>query len=190
MNIVALLNFESGSAMYFDVAGPFDLTRHGSKNLVTDQSFKDLIAELEARSDSLVEAIGCYVFALRASKGYRPWYVGQACKQPIIREALNLSNREKYNKIISEHRGMPTIFFVSMYTPNGKLKKPSKAMGGLGSLDFLERWLIATCLNKNSALANNKETKFLRKIHVVGVFNATKGESHSASKELRRAIWR
>jgi len=174
--------------MYFDVAGPFDLTRHGSKNLITDQSFKDLVAELNAREDGLADAVGCYVFALRAGRGYKPWYVGQACKCPIVREALNTSNREKYNKIISEQKGTPTLFFVCMYTPNGKLRKPSTA-GGLAPLDFLERWFIATCIYKNSDLINNKETWFLRNIHVVGVFNARQGESHTASRKLCRAIW-
>jgi len=32
--------------MNFDVAGPFKLTRHGTKKLITDQSLTDLKAQL------------------------------------------------------------------------------------------------------------------------------------------------
>jgi hypothetical protein len=176
--------------MQFDVSGPYDLTRHGQKCLITDQSLKDLLFELKQEGDGLDEAVGCYVFALRAGKGYTPWYVGQACRQSLVREALNTSNREKYNKVIGELKGTPTIFLIPMYTPNGKLRKPSKAAGGLNTLDFLERWLIATCIDKNPELVNNKQTKFLRNIHVVGVFSAEQGESHLSSQELCRAIGR
>jgi hypothetical protein len=175
--------------MKFDVAGPFDLTRHGSKRLITDQSLKDLKSQIEDFREGLSEAVGCYVFALRAGKGYTPWYVGQACKASILKEAMNSSNREKYNKVASENKGTPTIFFIQMQTPGGKLRKRKKADGGLMALDFLERWLISVCITKNPDLVNNKETRFLRGIHVVGILNAKKGEAHAASQRLKKALW-
>jgi hypothetical protein len=137
-----------------------------------------------------ISAVGCYVFALRAAKGYTPWYVGQACKRPIIREALNSSNREKYNKILGEHSGTPLLFLIPMHTPNRRLRRPRKASGRLKALDFLERWLIATCIERNSKLANNRETRFLRKIHVVGIFNAKQGEAHAAARALSKTLYK
>ena len=79
--------------MNFDVAGPFKLHRHGLKRLITKQAIKQLKLELEKWERGLSEACGCYVFAIRAGRGYTPYYVGQACKSSILLEAMNASNR-------------------------------------------------------------------------------------------------
>ena len=175
--------------MHFDVAGPFDLTRHGSKKIITDVSIRILKPQLESWEVGLSDACGCYVFAVRAGKGYSPYYVGQACKRSILMEALNPSNREKYNKVLGDRTGTPVLFFVALRTPTGKFRKKSQVSGGLAHVDFLERWLIATSIEKNHRLINNKETQFLRKLHVAGIFNARKGESTQASQDLRKTLW-
>jgi hypothetical protein len=175
--------------MLFEVAGPFDLTRHGSKNFITDETLKNLKLRLEDWAEGLSGACGCYVFAVRAGKGYTPYYIGQACKSSIAAESLNPSNREKYNKVLSESKGTPVLFTLPLRTPTGKFRKRSQVNGGLAELDFLEGWLIANAIEKNAALINNKRTKFLRQIHVAGFFNAKKGESTSASQQLRKTIW-
>jgi hypothetical protein len=66
--------------MRFDIAGPFSLTRQGPTGLVIFDSLKDLKEEAEKWEVGLSSACGCYVFAVRAGKGYTPHYVGQACK--------------------------------------------------------------------------------------------------------------
>jgi hypothetical protein len=176
--------------VYFEVAGPFDLTRHGSKKIITDSTLKDIKPKLEHWKVGLSEACGCYVFAVRAGKGYTPHYVGQACKSSITMEALNPSNREKYNKVLSESKGTPVLFLIPLQTPTGKFRKKSQVNRGLAALDFLEDWLIAHAIEKNPALINNKQTKFLRQIHVAGFFNAKKGESTYASQQLSKTLWR
>ncbi len=176
--------------MNFDVAGPFEIARHGTKQIITEDSLRHLIEELEDWEEGLSEACGCYVFAVRAGKGYTPYYVGQGCKSSILREALNPSNREKYNKVLGETKGTPVIFMLPMRTPAGKFRKRKQVDGGLAELDFLERWLIAEAIDKNPDLINNKETWFLRNIHVVGLFNPTKGEATAASRELCKTLYR
>jgi len=86
----------------FDVAGPFKLTRHGQKKLITKQSTADLRPQLENWASGLFGASGCYVFAIHEGRGYTPYYVGQACKRSMLLEALNPSNTEKYNSVCSE----------------------------------------------------------------------------------------
>jgi hypothetical protein len=176
--------------VYFQIAGPFELTRHGSKKIITDGTLKDIKPQLEDWKEGLSEACGCYVFAVRAGKGYTPYYVGQACKRSIMIEALNPSNREKYNKALSESNGTPVLFLIPLQTPTGKFRKKSQVSGGLAALDFLENWLIANAIEKNPALINNKQTRFLRQIHVAGFYNAKKGESTYASQQLSKTIWR
>jgi hypothetical protein len=175
--------------MQFDVAGPFELSRHGAKQIITKNSLKELKPELDAWEEGLSDACGCYVFVLRAGKGFTPYYVGQACKRAIVEEALNPSNREKYNEVLGEGQGTPMLFLIPLRTPTGKFRKKKQADGKLSAVEFLERYLIATAIEKNPNLINNKETRFLRKIHVVGVFNAKKGEGTSASQMLNKALW-
>jgi hypothetical protein len=173
--------------MRFDVAGPFELRRYGKKKIITNESMTALKPQLENWSPGLSKACGCYIFAIRAGKGYTPYYVGQACKRSLLLEALNPSNIQKFNTACSESKGMPVVFFLPMRTPTGRYRKKG---GGRGSLGFLEQWLIAAAIEKNrNGLINTRETHFLRKITVVGIFNAKRGEATSASRKLRKALW-
>jgi len=172
----------------FGVVGPITLSRHGKKRLITKDSLDDLANKLESIETGLSKACGCYVFAKKAGKGLVPWYVGQACKRPLGDEALNPSNREKYNKVL-DLKGSPVMFFLPLRTPSGKLRKRPKGVGRLSALNFLERWLIAAALERNPKLTNNKETRFLRSIHVTGVLNARKGGATKDSRALCLTLW-
>jgi hypothetical protein len=182
------------STMRFDVAGPFLLSRHGFKGLITEESLKDLKEAAEAWETGLSSACGCYVFAMRAGKGYTPYYVGQSSKKAIIAEALNTINQMIYNKVLgSVSKGKPVIYLIPMKTPGGRFRKPNKSESKkrtFPSVDFLEEWLIAQALQKNPSLRNNMKTKFVRQLHVVGLFNPQPGEATKASTELKKAIWK
>lgn len=148
-----------GWSMLFDVAGPFKLERYGKskKKILTDDTAYDLKERLEDWKSGLSEACGCYVFAVRASKGLIPYYIGQACKRSLLKEAMNPSNIGKYNKVLSNRDGgTPIIYFLPLVTPAGRFRKRKTTNGGLPALDFLERWLIAAALEKNPHLVNNK----------------------------------
>ena len=173
--------------MEFYVAGPFEISRHGKKRNITKESVADLKAKMEAWEEGLSESCGCYVFARKTGGGTLPWYVGQACRRSMLGESLNSENRGKYNEVLDE-KGTPLLFAIPALTPGGKFRKRPKA-GGLDSLDFLERWLIAAALERNHNLINNKETRFLRQLHVVGIMNPTQGESTAASQELSSVLF-
>ena len=177
--------------MDFDVAGPFELKRHTHNRIVTKRSAAALREEAEDWEPGLSNACGCYEFALQAGRGAIPFYVGQACKRSLVKEAMNPANLGKYNEILGDRRsGRPIIFLLPMRTPGGKFRKRKKGNGRLAAVDFLERWLIAAALERNTDLANNRETKFLRRIHVNGIFNAKRGESNDASKRLGSVLWK
>jgi hypothetical protein len=173
--------------MRFDVAGPFEISRYGKKRNITKESLTDLKEQLEDCEEGLSDSCGCYIFAKRAGGGIIPWYVGRACRRPMLKEALSADNITKYNTVLDD-KGTPLLFVIPARTPTGKLRKRPES-SGLPSIMFLERWLIATALDKNPDLINNKETKFLRGLHVVGIFNAKQGESTLSSQELTKALW-
>lgn len=176
--------------MKFDIYGPYVVPKinYRKTKLIT----KDSIALLQANidNDELINGCGCYVFAIRAAKGYTPWYVGQAAKMRLLAEAMNSNNREKYNKILGDHAGTPVLFLLPKLTNSGKLAKPTKnKKGELKAVTFLEEWLIASALQKNPKLVNKQNTHFLKNLHVIGLFNPKSGEAHNCSAELKRAIF-
>lgn len=176
--------------MQFSVEGPFDISRHGSKNLIdTKKSLNDLKVELGNYDKDLLTACGCYVFATRAGAGYKPHYVGQALKTVLWKEALNPSNTGKYNKALNGPSGAPVIFLIPLLTKSGNYKKTSKSVKKNESLNFLETWLIQTALDKNPELLNIKQTRFPRGLYVNGIFNAGKGDTTKASLQLTKALW-
>jgi hypothetical protein len=151
----------------------------------------ELKTKVEEREKGLSDACGCYVFALKSGRGSIPYYVGQACRRPLLEEATNASNLTKYNEILGKKkRGKPVLFFLPMKTPGGKFRRRKSGSGKLPALDFLERWLISMALERNASLANNRETRFLRKIHVTGVFNAKRGETTKAAQALNAVLWK
>jgi len=108
--------------MNFDVSGPFEISRFGKKKNITKESLEYLKQEMEDWEEGLSEACGCYIFSKRAGKGIIPWYVGQACRLPIYKEALNPDNITKYNKVLDE-KGTPLLFVIPARTLSGKLRK-------------------------------------------------------------------
>lgn len=175
--------------MNFGVEGPYVLERHGKKKLITRESQLKLKEELEQYDSGVANACGCYIFAIRAGKGYTPYYVGQACKRSLLSEAMNSNNVGRYNDVLNERNGNPVLFFVPLMTESGRYRRrPSGKGAKIPALDFLERWLISCSIRKNPDLINNKETKFLRGIYVPGIFNARRGDATGDSTELGKAL--
>ncbi|WP_437557365.1 hypothetical protein [Acidithiobacillus sulfuriphilus] len=173
--------------MNFDVAGPFEIKRFGQKRIINKYSLVDMCEQLEAHEPGLSTAGGCYVFAKRVGGGVLPWYVGQACKTPLAKEALNSDNRGKYNDIL-DNNGTPLLFVIPERTQSGKLRK--RRTQPAATLDFLEEWLISVAIDRNPELINSRKTAFLRNLHVTGIFNSQQGESTAASQSLSRVLWR
>lgn len=104
-----------------------------------------------------------------------------------MREAFTPSNINKYNKVLNNQAGTPMIFFFPMLTKDGNcFRKPHET---LNSINFLEKWLIAEAFRKNTRLINMQNTKYLKNLHVTGIFNSQHGEATKSSTELGPAIW-
>ena len=175
--------------MNFDVCGPFEIPRNKTKTRIDEERLGELDKAMEEEYPGLSSACGCYVFVMHAGKGYKPWYIGQTKSPSILKEAFNSRNINAYNGVLDKIKsGTPMIFFIPTLTRGGaKYRKPNRQ---LKSIDFLEKWLIGEAFQKNVNIINIRDTKFLKDLHVKGVFNAKHGESDNSSKELRRAVWR
>jgi len=174
--------------MQFDVAGPFKLERFTKAQIFTKDTPKCLKATFEDWDSGLANAYGCYVFALKAGQGWKPWYVGQAFKRVIWKEATNSDNLAKYNKCIGDRKGTPYLFALPWCTPSGRYSKKSGADSS-PSIDFLEDWLIEQSLMRNDKLINSKRTMLVRKLEVYGLLNAGPGEETKSSRQLKDVLY-
>ena len=176
--------------MNFEVFGPYYFP---TKTIIKKdhvKALRDEIAESEA-SHVLSTAPGCYVFGVKSSGAKRviPWYVGKAERQPVIKEATNAQHLQLYNEIFDEYKnGHPALYFLPSTTPKGKPTALANAGGSKPAIDFLEDWLIATCLKTNTNLWNVKKTRILRDLYVRGIFNPSAGDLNAAAASLKRCI--
>jgi hypothetical protein len=145
---------------------------------------------LDSRVDddesSLSFACGCYLFAIRASKGFKPWYVGLAGKQSFQHECFAAQKINIYNDVLSNRRGTPVLFLLSKRTKGGKFVRPSSKQPR--DIAYLETLMIGAALEKNSALMNIKNTKYLRLISVPGLINTPKRKPTGSEQQFKKAI--
>jgi hypothetical protein len=165
----------------YRVFGPFEIPR--DRTLVDSHAKKKFWGDVEQGHTRLSNAVGCYIFAIRAAKGSRPWYVGKTEKSSFKGEAWTPHKLNLYNEALHRtEKGKPLLYFIARNTKGGKFAKPRK--GGIGDIRALENLLIGTCLLRNSKLLNAKQTKHLRGIAVPGYMNEQPGARSKPAKDL------
>ena len=120
---------------------------------------------------------GCYVFAMRVGKGFKPWYVGRAGKG-FGQEVLTDHKRDHYNDVLfKKPRGTPVMFFVT--PPARKRAVPA------GELNHMEKELIQFALKKNPGLKNVQNTKNTPKWTIKGVVRAGRGRRGTTEQKFK-----
>lgn len=169
--------------MRFDTQGPIEVPRNvlGLKAKVAAKFWAEANERL---NPGLPEACGCYVFAIRAGKGARPWYVGKAEKQSFRNECFNPTNRIKFHELLEGRKGTPLLYFYPKMNDSG-MKFASVRKTGNSSIIFLENMLIGMALERNSNLLNVSNTKMLKNLIVPGLINSGKGKLKTSAKDLK-----
>lgn len=163
------------------VHGPIEISyaSHGrgtSKRITPDdkQRFLDDLKTL-----GLSRKHGCYLFALRAGKGYSPWYVGKATKG-MEQECMGVYQLNYYNDVLyKDHKGTPVMFFVA--PRDGKAKVPRQVC------DEAETLLIQSAYFKNRDIRNVQKTK-VPEWTISGVVRASRGEPAPTAQKFRRMM--
>lgn len=76
--------------------------------MILHKDFWNRSDELERLGDER----GCYVFAIRAGRGFTPIYVGKATKS-FKQECLNSANKHKFADGLADYKkGTPVLYFV------------------------------------------------------------------------------
>lgn len=126
----------------------------------------------------LSRKVGCYVFAMRVGKSYRPYYVGQTCAD-FSRECFNRRNVDAYNQVLAQHGKscVPILFLVS--TRSRKIK-PSL-------ISDIETFFIQLGADRNPHFLNVKGKRSPR-WRIAGVIRARGGKRSRAAREFRKTF--
>lgn len=168
-------------ATELEVAGPFKINyqKGGSGNTkrIDKQHIKNFWKSIPSQ---YALKCGCYVFAIQASQGFKPWYVGKASKG-FKQEVFTTHKLNLYNGVLFDGvHGTPVLFFIA---PCGSKKKvPGKELG------HMEKELIQDALVKNNDLANTSNTGNLPRWSIKGVVRAGKGNPTSAAKAFKKMM--
>jgi len=173
--------------MRYSIHGPFELK---TKNGLVDRSRKAqqaFWAEIESSVSTLPSACGCYLFATRAAKGIKPWYVGLAAKQSFKNECFGSQKINIYNDVLAgRQKGKPLLFLIAKKTKGEKFAKPSK--NGHRASTYLETLMIGVALEKNHELMNIKKTKYLRGMCVPCLINTPNGKPSKSEQAFNKAM--
>jgi hypothetical protein len=170
--------------MQYEVFGPFPMVRRNGLIDSDKKKHRAFWESIDNERPGLKGACGCYVFAIRAGKGIRPWYVGKTEAQGFLKECLGHHKLTYYNEALAETgRGTPILFLIAKVTKSrAQFAKPSK--WGHGEIEFLEKLIISNALVRNGELKNRKDTKYLKEIFVPGYINERKGHPGRAASKL------
>ncbi|MCA9279289.1 MAG: hypothetical protein H6815_08310 [Phycisphaeraceae bacterium] len=162
------------------VVGPLELpcVQNGIKKRIERQDCQYFWHNQTA--ESLYYKQGCYIFAMRAGKGFKPWYVGKAGKG-FGQEIFSHHKLEIYNSaIFKSSRGTPVVFFV---TPMGNHRKVPQ-----NELKHMEKELTLYALDKNPRLCNVQNTKNLPRWTIRGVIRSGKGRASRPSIQFKKMM--
>jgi hypothetical protein len=128
----------------------------------------------------LAKERGCYLFAIRAAKGFRPIYVGKTQKS-FAKECFT------YHKIADHYtpaladcgRGTPVLFFIILDKKKGPLNNKA--------ISQVETFLIQNAVAKNPELSNVQGTK-KEEWSITGVIRGGKGKATQPAKLFRKAM--
>jgi hypothetical protein len=170
-------DFKENIIASFSVSGPFTLkpTKMPVGRQITKQTVKDFWLAHPASIDS----VGCYVFAFKASKGFKPVYAGKATKS-FGTEVFSTDKLNKYNTgLAHQKKGTPVLFFISLNKTAGVINKKA--------IEEAESYLIQACLAANPKLINVQKTK-VAAWSINGIVRSHTGKPSAAAQKLRTCI--
>ncbi|MCC7388285.1 MAG: hypothetical protein IT431_05910 [Phycisphaerales bacterium] len=144
---------------------------------------KSAASDFWSRADTyaLAGKHGCYVFAMRAAKGFMPWYVGMASR-PLCEESFAADKLNKYNEVLTDgHKGTPVLFFVVAEEAT-KNKLPIKV------IDELETTLIQFAALRNNDLINVQKARRFDEWNINGVLRAGKGKPSTTAAQFKTML--
>lgn len=129
--------------------------------------------------DIYAEKQGCYIFAMKSSHGYLPWYVGKATKC-FKQECFHHHKLLKFNEVLFKGKsGTPVLFFVA---PGGNKKKVRWE-----TIEQMETFLIQSAYSRNPGLKNDTKKKG-PEWGIKGVVRSGQGQPETTAKAFTKMM--
>ncbi len=164
-------------ATTFSVYGPREVPVHqgAAGRTITDDNVK----EFWRTNNAIATRCGCYVFGIRAGKGWTPAYVGKATKS-FRPETFAHHKLTRYQQFLADYqKGTPVLFFI--------LSPTRKGVPNAGHITELEAFLIQTGLAANPGLLNVKGTK-AEEWGIAGVLRGGKGKPSQSARAFKKMM--
>ena len=168
----------------YNLFGEFEIPR-ADNGRVTNEVLRNFWEKPEKSKKGLATASGCYIFGIRAARGIRPWYVGQATVT-FKQECFTPDKRDRYDEVLANHRrGTPVLFLLARMTP-----KRGQFLRRLGDrdADWVEKLLIQHCLSANAKLLNVQGAVLPTEVVIHGLLNTPRGKPSKGAQDLRRLL--
>jgi hypothetical protein len=122
---------------------------------------------------------GCYVFAIRAGRGFTPIYVGKATKS-FKQECLNPANKHKFSEGLADYeKGTPILYFIRHPPQRGKTNSKQ--------IVEIENFLIQNASIRNPDL-QNVHGRNAPNWSIRGVIRGGKGKPTKPESEFRKLM--
>jgi hypothetical protein len=176
--------------MRFRVFGPFEMPRNANGLIAFDRQARNEFWEsVESEHEGLSSGCGCYIVAAAGGNGAKPHYVGRTTARSFRDECSTHHVIYHFNEVIAgKPKLRPQLFLVAKLTRTGRLARPSPS--GHADIKFLENYMIGLALDRNPELRNQRQTRYLRDLHVEGFLNTGRGKPSRSARSLRRLLGR
>ena len=151
----------------YRVYGPLDIPRTDDLRQVDRKRLSGFWKNANDAASELATATGCYIFGIRAGKGARPWYVGQA-KKSFKNECFTPHKLLYYNTAVLKRQGTPIMFLVARMTPGRaeireKIRAERGRLGGKpADSPLFRRQQKSTQYKWNRLLHRSHDTRFIQ----------------------------
>jgi len=166
-----------GESILFEPHGPCPLpaAHRGAKRIMDPED----VEEFWRRQDHIAARRGCYIFAMRASAGYTPYYVGKTTRD-FRHEALSDRNLAHFiTPILAGRPGTGVLFFLA--EPRKRGQANSRA------INQLERELIEYAAMANPEL-RNKSGRREPRWGIRGILRSGPGQPSLAAQHLKKCL--
>jgi hypothetical protein len=159
------------------VKGPFRIPYYAGKGgrTITD----DNVEAFWESNSKYAKRKGCYVFGIRAGKGYTPGYVGKATNT-FKGEVFQHHKLTRYHQFLADYaKATPVLFLLVAPVKQGK---PNSSR-----ISAIEKYLIDIALAANPDLMNQRGTK-VPGWGIQGVIRGEQGKVSAATSDFRKML--
>ena len=139
--------------------------------IFSDEAIKSILVQYKEYTD----CYGCYIYSIKAGKGFTPIYVGSTTKQSLGKEAFT---DDKFIKcLIQMNYYKKGTLHITFIVPKDKVDDDTSTRRGRcpkKTIECLEKVLIAVAYRKNKYLMN-KQNRCLADFFINGALNSDAG---------------